>query len=345
MSSTSGWAEITGETTGSYTPVASDVDYYLRITASYTDGHGSGKSETAVSSNPVQLKPPDNTAPDFGSTSATRSVPENSAADTNVGLAVTASDTENAGDLTYTLTGSTLFTIVGTSGQIKVATGAMLDREADAQHTVTVTATDPSILTDTISVTIDVTDVNEPPTAMTDTVSTNEDMAVTFGVLSNDSDPETMAADLIVGLGSTDPGLGDVTLNATTKEFTYTPDENLHGADSFTYTLSDGTNRVTGRVNVNVTSVNDPPEFGATSTERSIGEDAMVDATVGAAVAATDRDHPTLSYSLSGAADFSIDEGTGQIRVARALNHENTPSYTATVTVEDGARAIQPPSR
>ena len=337
MSSTSGWAEITSETTGSYTPVASDVDYYLRVTASYTDGHGSGKSETAVSSNPVQLKPPDNTAPDFGSTSATRSVPENSAADTNVGLAVTASDTENAGDLTYTLTGSTLFTIVGTSGQIKVATGAMLDREADAQHTVTVTATDPSILTDTISVTIDVTDVNEPPTAMTDTASTNEDMAVTFGVLSNDSDPETMAADLIVGLGSTDPGLGDVTLNATTKEFTYTPDEDLHGADSFTYTLSDGTNRVTGRVNVSVTSVNDVPEFDATSTERSIGEDAMVGATVGAALAATDRDHPTLSYSLSGAADFSIDEGTGQIRVARALDHETTMSYNATVTVEDGA--------
>ena len=330
-----GWDSL-GETDNSYTPVAGDDGRYLRVTASYADGHGSGKSLTATSSNAVQLRPPDNTAPDFGSTSATRSVQENSAADTDVGLAVSASDTENAGDLAYTLTGSPLFTIVSTSGQIKVATGAVINREADAQHTVTVTATDPSGLTDTISVTIDVTDVNEPPTAGPDTVSTSEDRAVTFGVLANDSDPETEKTNLIVSLGSTRPSIGSVTLDATAKQFTYTPKQDLHGADSFTYTLSDGTHRATGTVNVSVTSVNDLPDFGPTSTERSVRENAMVGDTVGAAVVATDRDHPTLSYSLSGAADFSIDEGTGQIRVARALNHENTPSYTATVTVKDG---------
>ena len=31
-----------------------DVGNYLRATASYTDGHGSGKSAQAVSANPVQ---------------------------------------------------------------------------------------------------------------------------------------------------------------------------------------------------------------------------------------------------------------------------------------------------
>ena len=336
MSSTSGWAEITGETTGSYTPVASDVDYYLRVTASYTDGHGSGKSETAVSSNPVQLRPPDNTAPDFGSTSATRSVPENSAADTNVGLAVTASDTENAGDLTYTLTGSTLFTIVGTSGQIKVATGAMLDREADAQHTVTVTATDPSILTDTISVTIDVTDVNEPPTAMTDTASTTEDMAVTFGVLANDSDPETGEdqPDRQSGLDPAEhrqrhPGRHHeaVHLHAETGP---PRRRQLHLHPVRRHEPRHGQGQRVGDLGERPAGVRRPLD-GALHRE-----DAMVGATVGAAVAATDRDHRTLSYSLSGAADFSIDEGTGQIRVARALDHETTMSYDATVTAEDG---------
>ena len=88
-----------------------------------------------------------------------------------------------------------------------------------------------------------------------------------------------------------------------------------------------------------VSSVNDLPDFGATTAERSIRENAIVGDSVGAAVVATDRDHPTLSHSLSGAADFSIDEGTGQIRVARALDHETTRSYNATVTVEDGERA------
>ena len=337
-SRTSGWAVITGETNTSYTPVASDETYYLRVTAAYTDGYSSGQSLMAISRNAVELRPPDNTAPEFGSTTATRAVAENSAADTNVGAPVTAGDTEDAGDLGYTLSGSSLFTIVGDSGQIKVATGAELNREADAQHTVTVTAMDPSGLTDEISVTIDVTDVNEPPTAVTDTVSTGEDTAVTFGVLANDSDPETAAASLTVRLGSTAPRNGGVTLNSTTKEFTYTPNQDFHGVDSFTYRLSDGTTSVTGTVNVTVTSVNDAPDFGATSTERSISEGARVDATVGAAVAATDRDHPSLSYSLADADDFSIDEGTGQIRVAGALDFEMTPSYDATVTVEDGAR-------
>ena len=337
-SRTSGWAVIAGQTASSYTPVASDENYYLRVTAAYTDGYSSGQSLMATSRNPVQLRPPDNTAPDFGSTTATREVAENSAANTDVGPPVTAGDAEDAGDLGYELAGSSLFTIVGDSGQIKVATGAALDREADAQHTVTVTATDPSGLTDEISVTIDVTDVNEQPTAVTDAVSTNEDTAVTFGVLANDSDPETSATSLTVRLGSTAHLNAGVTLDSATKEFTYTPNQDFHGAESFTYRLSDGTHSVTGTVNVSVVSVNDFPDFGATSTERSISEGARVDATVGAAVAATDRDHPSLSYSLADADDFSIDEGTGQIKVAGALDFEMTPSYDATVTVEDGAR-------
>ena len=193
-SRTSGWAEITGETTGSYTPVAGDRNHYLRVTAAYTDGHGSGKSLMAIGSNPVQLRPPDNTAPDFGSTTATRSVDENSAADINVGAPVT--------------------------------------------------ATDPSGLADMISVTINVTDVNERPTAMTDMASTTEDTAVTFEVLANDSDPETMTANLTVSLGSTRPRNGGVTLDSTTKEFTYTPNQDSHEADSFTYTLFDAKGRV-----------------------------------------------------------------------------------------------------
>ncbi len=336
-SRTSGWALITGETNTSYTPVASDETYYLRVTAAYTDGYSSGQSLMATSRNPVQLRPPDNTAPEFGSTAATREVAENSAADTNVGAPVTAGDAEDAGDLAYTLSGSSLFTIVGDSGQIKVAAGAKLNREDDAQHTVTVTATDPSELTDEISVTIDVTDVNEHPTAVTDAVSTNEDTAVTFGVLANDSDPETSATSLTVRLGSTAHLNAGVTLDSATKEFTYTPNQDFHGAESFTYRLSDGTHSVPGTVNVSVVSVNDLPDFGATSTERSISENAEVGDSVGAAVAATDRDHATLSYSLSGAADFSID-GDGQIKVARALDHETTSSYAATVTVEDGER-------
>ena len=62
---TSAWAVINGATARFYTPAAADVGNYLRATASYTDGHGSGKSAQAVSANPVEdaLPPPPTPSP------------------------------------------------------------------------------------------------------------------------------------------------------------------------------------------------------------------------------------------------------------------------------------------
>ena len=50
----SNWATLSGAASARYTPVDGDVGNYLRATASYTDGHGSGKSAQAVSANAVQ---------------------------------------------------------------------------------------------------------------------------------------------------------------------------------------------------------------------------------------------------------------------------------------------------
>ena len=55
------WAEIDGARTESYTPVMGDLGSYLRVTASYTDGHGRGKSAGAVTGDPVLI----NTVPRF----------------------------------------------------------------------------------------------------------------------------------------------------------------------------------------------------------------------------------------------------------------------------------------
>ena len=42
------WAAIEGAASSSYTPTARDAGHYLRATANYTDGHGTGKSARAV---------------------------------------------------------------------------------------------------------------------------------------------------------------------------------------------------------------------------------------------------------------------------------------------------------
>ena len=144
-----------------YTPDATDVGRYLRVVASYDDGHGDDKSATAVSLNRVQAAPPALEPPVFPANGDyDRSIRENQRAGSNVGAPVTATDGNND-RLTYSIATSDEFEIVESTGQLR--TKAELDQEVREQHFVTVTATDPGGLTDTVSVTVTVEDVDETP--------------------------------------------------------------------------------------------------------------------------------------------------------------------------------------
>ena len=156
------WTGISGATSASYTPVADDVGKILRATVSYTDGHGSGKTEHEVSDNAVQAAPPNNDPPTFSAETSDRTIAENTAAGEDIGEPVTATD-PNSDTLTYSLGGTdaTSFGIVQTTGQLQ--TKAALDFENKETYTVTVTATDPSGESDSITVTINVTNVDEAP--------------------------------------------------------------------------------------------------------------------------------------------------------------------------------------
>ena len=126
---------------------------------------------------PVTINVTDvNEPPAFAADTATRSIAENSAADTSVGAVVTATDPDGVAKfntLTYSLTGTDAsdFTIDSSTGQIK--TKSALDYEDDTSYSVTVNVTDgknasgtaDTTADDTIAVTINVTDVNEPPAA------------------------------------------------------------------------------------------------------------------------------------------------------------------------------------
>ena len=167
-----------GANPASYTPVTADVNKYLRATASYTDPQGSGKSADAVSANAVQAAPGTNSAPVFSADTATRSVEENTAAETNFGTAVTATDA-NSDTLTYTLGGTDemSFDIVPGSGQLQ--TKLPLDYEDRNSYEVTVTATDPSDASDSITVTITVTNLDEAGTVELSTVQPQVGTALT----------------------------------------------------------------------------------------------------------------------------------------------------------------------
>ena len=159
------WADITSADTISYTPVRGDLNKFLQATATYTDSNVTGSTEksfSAATDNAVRT----NTAPVFADDSATRSVAENTPAERDIGAPVTAtdSDTDDAANnevLTYSLGGTDWesFTIVADSGQLQ--TKAALDYERKNSYSVDVIATDRPGATDTIPVTISVTDVNE----------------------------------------------------------------------------------------------------------------------------------------------------------------------------------------
>ena len=106
------------------------------------------------------LPVPPNQAPAFATATATRSVAENATAGTNLGAPIAATDAD--GDtLTYALEGTDAasFSIVSTTGQLQ--TKAALDYETKTSYSVMVKASDPDGLSDTIAVTINVTDVDE----------------------------------------------------------------------------------------------------------------------------------------------------------------------------------------
>jgi hypothetical protein len=85
----------------------------------------------------------------------------------------------------------------------------------------------------TASVTI--THVNHPPVAINDTYITTLNTPVTISVLDNDFDPD---GDTLTVVSATNGTYGSVVYNAS--NVTYTPALSFTGADSFTYTISDG---------------------------------------------------------------------------------------------------------
>jgi len=111
----------------------------------------------------------------------------------------------------------------------------------------------------TANVTITVTSVNDAPVALNDTytIPENTELSVLpLGILANDTDAEN---DSLQSVLVTDVSNGTLSLT-TSGDFTYNPDTDFVGIDSFTYNatdLSDMSNTAT--VTINVTGVNDAP--------------------------------------------------------------------------------------
>ena len=288
-----------------------------------------------------------NTAPTFSSAIVTRNVAENSPAGTNVGVPVTATDTDSGDTLTYTLEGTDAvsFDIVSTSGQIQTTTGVTYDYETQSSYAVIVKADDGNGGSDTIMVTITVTDVNEPPArpaapSVSSVAGSTTSLSVMWTAPAN-TGPAIDTYDLryrqgtsgswtngpqnVSGLSATITGLGagsyQVQVLAT----------NADGDSPWSPPGSGQTN----------TADNTAPTFSSPTASRSVAENSAAGTNVGAPVTATDADSgDTLTYTLDGtdAASFDIVSTSGQIQTTSGVtyDYETQSSYAVIVKADDG---------
>ena len=98
---------------------------------------------------------------------------------------------------------------------------------------------------------------NTPPTAQSQSVTTDEDVALGLELAGTDAEGNTLTYAV-----ATPPSHGALT--GTAPKLTYVPATNYNGTDSFTFTVSDGQATSTpATVSITITPVNDAPVAGA----------------------------------------------------------------------------------
>ena len=298
---------------------------------------------------------------------ATRSVAENTEAGVNIGGAVSATD-EDGDILTYSLGGidAASFGIVGVSGQLQ--TRVPLDYETKNAYSITVTVSDGNGGTDTIGVTISVTDMDEDTVPViegivipevdatpethapvfagsrtTRSIAENTPASVNIGspVSATDADDDT----LTYTLGGTDATSFSIVRNSGQLQTQAPLDYETKKAYTVTVTVSDGGRADTITVTITIIDVDETPEthapvFAGSRTTRSIAENTPAGVNIGSPVSATDADDDTLTYTLGGtdAGSFRIVGNSGQLQTQAPLDFETKNAYTVTVTVSDGGR-------
>src|SRR6266850_1801292 len=144
---------------------------------------------------------------------------------------------------------------------------------------------------DTALVTLRVTGVNDAPVAVDDSVSTDEDTSLIINALANDRDVDDPLHVSVFTQGAH----GSVVQN-TDGTFTYNPNANFHGTDSFQYTLSDGQLSDTATVSITVNPVNDNP-VAADDLYTVVEDGSLSNPQPGILANDTDVDGDTLSVS------------------------------------------------
>ena len=183
-------------------------------------------------------------------------------------------------------------------------------------------------LSDTDSVQIDITPINDAPVASNDAFTVSEGSTTNLNLVGNDTDVDgTVDPSSIVITGV--PANGSIVINANgTVDYTHDGSETL--SDSFTYTILDNSGAVsnTATVNLNVTPANDAPTTMPV-TLTAISEDSGARLITQADLLANANDVDGNPLTATG---LSISSGSGTL----VDNFDGTWTYTQVADDDTG---------
>ncbi|WP_150815425.1 cadherin-like domain-containing protein, partial [Pseudomonas fluorescens] len=298
---------------GTYT-FTPDANYNGTVpTVSYTVTDGSGSNVTSTLT--ISVTPVDDSFTDISETVTTN---EDTAVTGSVLTGTSSVDGPvsvvnfTIGETTYAA-GSTA-TIANVGSLVIGANGTYTFTPAENYNgsvpTVSYTVTDGSGSNVTSTLTINVTPVDDSFTDLSESVSTNEDTAVTDSVLSGTSSVDGpvsvvnftidgVAGTFTAGQTATIANVGSLVIGAN-GTYTFTPDANYNGSvPAVSYTVTDGSgSNVTSTLTISVTPVDD--NFTDLSESVSTAEDTAVTGSVLTGTSSVDGPVSVVNFTIDG---------------------------------------------
>ncbi|MCS0379632.1 tandem-95 repeat protein [Vibrio diabolicus] len=193
-------------------------------------------------------------------------------------------------------------------------------------------------VSESTTVNVDVTPVNDAPMAKDDTATTQEDTAVTIDVLPNDTDVD--GDKLSIESASLPKEQG--TVEVVNGKLVFTPAENFNGDAEITYTITDGVLTDQATVNVTVNAVNDTPVVESNIADQTLAED-FTPYTIDLNTAFSDVDNVDgeLTFSVSGNNNIQVSIVNGVATITPTADWNGSEELMFTATDPSGESASQ----
>ncbi|HIF5656282.1 TPA: tandem-95 repeat protein [Vibrio parahaemolyticus] len=194
-------------------------------------------------------------------------------------------------------------------------------------------------VSESTTVEVNVTPVNDAPVAKDDIATTQEDTAVTIDVLPNDSDVDGDKLSIQSASVPSDQG----TVEIVDGKLVFTPAENFNGDAEITYTVTDGALTDQATVKVTVNAVNDTPVVESNIADQTLAED-FTPYTIDLNTAFSDVDNVDgeLTFSVSGNSNIQVAIVNGITTITPTADWNGSETLTFTATDPSGESVSQP---